>query len=148
MANNQYMNSGTAANTRTTPGLRIVNLSKWLSGWNKFVQANAVFHPQLIPKLLAYQARICQYAEHHNFSSVVCYDAAVRTRIANNPDLLWDDQFPDEFNSFLEGRHSNTAYSATCFVCQMPGHVAASCPLRSTYPTRPPPVPPQPTLEG
>ena len=90
-------------NTKPNPGLRISSLPKWFHAWNQFLLAKVVYHPDLVPALLIYQARICQYAEHQDFNSVVCYDAAVRTRIANNPDMHWDDQFPDEFNSFLGG---------------------------------------------
>ena len=63
---------------------------------------------------LQMQARIkCQYAEHHDFNTVVYYDAAVRTRIANNPDMHWDDQFPDDFNSFLGGGKKYGTAAAT-----------------------------------
>ena len=75
--------------TKANPGLRISSLPKWFHAWNQFLLANVVYHPDLVPALLIYQARICQYAEHQDFNSVVCYDAAVRTRIANNPNMHW-----------------------------------------------------------
>ena len=70
---------------------------------------------------------------------MVYYDAAVHTRIANNPDIHWDDQFPGEFNSFLQeggGKKYGTAAAALHFVCNQPGYFAASCSLRSPYPDR------------
>ena len=123
-------------NTKSNPGLRISSLPKWFHAWNQFLLANVVYHPDLVPALLIYQARICQYAEHQDFNSVVCYDAAVCTRIANNPNMHWDDQFPDEFNSFLEGKKYVTLAAPLCFVCNQPGHFAASCCLRSPYSNR------------
>ena len=103
--------------TKSNPGLRTNSLPKWFHAWNQFLLANAVYHPEVVPTLLIYQARISQYAEHHDFNSVVYYDAAVRTRIANNTDMHWDDQFPDEFKSFLGGKtYGTTAAAALCFV--------------------------------
>ena len=122
--------------TKANPGLRVSSLPKWFHAWNQFLLANVVYHPDLVPALLIYQARICQYAEHQDFNSVVCYDAAVCTRIANNPNMHWDDQFPDEFNSFLGGKKHVTPAVPLCFVCNQPGHFAASCSLRSPYPNR------------
>ena len=69
-------------NTKSSPGLRITSLPKWFHAWNQFLHANVVYHPDLVPALLLYQARICQYPEHLGFNSVVYYDAADRTRIA------------------------------------------------------------------
>ena len=103
-------------NTKSNPGLRISSLPKWFHTWNQFLLANVVYHPDLVPALLTYQARICQYAEHQDFNSVVCYDAAVHTRIANNPDMHWDDQFPDEFNAFL-GEKKYVTPVAPLFLC-------------------------------
>ena len=97
--------SSLTPDTKSSPGLRMNSLPKWLHAWNQFLLANPVYHPDVVPALLIYQARICQYAEHHDFNSLVYYDAEVRTRIADNPDMHWDDQFPDEFNSFLGGRN-------------------------------------------
>ena len=77
---------------------------------------------------------------------VVYYDAAVCARIANNPDMHWDDQFPDESNSFLGGKKYGTAAAALCFLCNQPGHFAASCSLRSPYPNRFHPFPPNSQL--
>ena len=129
-------------NTKSNPGLRISGLPKWFHAWNQFLLANAVYHPDA---LLIYQARICQYAEHQDINSVVCYDAGVRTRIANNPDMHWVDQFPDRFNSFLRGKKYGTAAAPLCFVCNQPGHFAASCSLRSPYANRFHASPPPPT---
>ena len=83
--------SPVSPSTKSNPGLRISNLPKWFHAWNQFLLANTVYHPDVVPALLIYQARICQYAEHQDFNSVVCYDSAVRTRIANNPDMHWND---------------------------------------------------------
>ena len=69
------------SNTKSNPGLRISSLPKWFHAWNQFLLANAVYRLDVVPALLIYQARICQYAEHHDFNLVVYYDAAVRTRI-------------------------------------------------------------------
>ena len=122
-------------NTKSNPGLRISSLPKWFHAWNQFLLANVVYHPDVVTTLLIYQARICQYAEHQDLNSVVCYDAAVHTRIANNTDMHWDDQFPDEFNSFLGGRNMEQLLHPDV-VCNQPGHFAASCSLRSSYPDR------------
>ena len=109
-----------------------------------------MYHVDLVPALLIYQARIFQYAEHHDFNSVVYYDAAIRTRMANNPVMHWDDQFPDKFNSFLgrEGgrRKYGTAAAALYFIRNQPGHFALSCSLRGPYPNRFYPFPPTPNL--
>ena len=101
-------------NTKSNPGLRISSLPKWFHAWNQFLLANVVYHPAVVHVLRIYQARICQYAEHQDFNSVVCYDAAVRTKIANNPDMHWDDQFPDEFNSFLGGGGGEEICNTCC----------------------------------
>ena len=100
-----HTGSSLTPTTKSSPGLRITSLPKWFHAWNQFLLENTVYHPDVVPALSIYQARICQYAEHHGFNSMVYYDAAVCTRIANNPDMHWDDQFPDKFNSFLGGRN-------------------------------------------
>ena len=73
-----HAGSSLTPNTKSNPGLRMSNLPKWFQAWNQFLLANAVYHLDIVPALLIYQARICQYAEHHDFNSVVYYDAAVR----------------------------------------------------------------------
>ena len=130
-----HAGSSLTPNTKSSPGLRINSLPKWFQAWNQFLFTNAVFHPDAVPALLIYQAT--------TLTIVVYYDAAVRTRIANNPDMHWDEQFPDEFNSFLGREKNRTAAAALCFICNHPGHFAASCSLRSPYPDRfYPPLPP------
>ena len=82
-----HAGSSFTPNTKSSLGLRRSTLPKWFHAQNQFLLANAVYHSDLVPALLIYQARICQYAEHHDFNSVVYYDAAVHTRIANNPEM-------------------------------------------------------------
>ena len=110
-----HVGSSRAPDTKSSPGLRINSLPKWFHAWNQFLLANAVYHMDVVLALLIYQARICQYAEHHDFNSVVYYDGTVCTRIAGNPDIHWDDQFPDELNSLIGGGEKyRTAAAALC----------------------------------
>ena len=108
-----HVGSSLTPNTKSSSGLRINSPPKWFHAWNPFLLANAVYHPDVVPALLIYQARICKYAEHHDFNSVIYYDAVVCTRTANKPDMQWDDQFPDEFNSFLGGGEKYGTAAAT-----------------------------------
>ena len=78
-----HAGSSLTPNTKSSPGLRINSLPKWFQAWNQFLFTNAVFHPDAVPALLIYQAT--------TLTIVVYYDAAVRTRIANNPDMHWDE---------------------------------------------------------
>jgi len=107
----------------------------------------AVYHADLVPKLIKYQKLIARLFTIHGFSRVVDYDVQFRKKLAVNPYMIWDRVDEETFSTTLRGGFTSgstardTALSSTasstlrrrqvfafgssaCYKCRGVGHYA------------------------
>ena len=130
---------------------RLNNIQAWLKTWTAFSKAFLTFRPHLMLQILGYQEAIVQFAEVYPVRAWLTYDSSFRQSRANNPGLRWDQVDDTLFNLVLRSagpataapnnirtavsRVADPALRGLCFTCRLPGHLARSCPSRTSSAT-------------
>ena len=113
---------------------KIRDFSDWMVAWNAFSRCASYYFPAMTRQFLFYQSEITNLARLNNFGSVLSYDQAFRTRIANKEVLRWDYHDNELRSALLVSLTTRTTSPRTevhCWSCRQPGHVATNCPWRS-----------------
>ena len=100
----------------------------WVSAWSVFLQVASFYHPHLTRQLISYQSTIASFANQYSSSAWIAYDISFRHHRANNLHLRWDKIDDEIYNTFIRGAQPRLQ----CFSCRQFGHLATSCPNRSS----------------
>ena len=114
---------------------RVIEFYSWLTAWNYYLQATSFYHPTRVPELIMYQSINVRFSCQYTIASWYAYDKLFRYHMANHPMMPWSQVDDDFFNRYLRG----TPLRVLCFSCCNYGHLASSCPTRSTNTNLPSP---------
>ena len=109
--------------------------SDWMVAWNAYSRCASHFFPSMAGQFLFYQSQITDLSRLYTIGSVLAYDQAFRTRVANGEVLRWDYHDNELRAAHLvllppKMKSAPTRSDLSCWSCHQLGHVATNCPTR------------------